>query len=337
MSESWAFAHPMVLWALTSLFGYAMLRSWQRRGERVPFAPLQYRRPRGAGHLVDRLLSLAQLPVELTLIAVVIVGLAGPHRTTDLELIENEGIDVVLVLDVSLSMLAEDFPPNRLDALRTIARDFIARSGSHRVGLIIFARDAYVQTPLTTDHPVLLGLLGGVTVDTLDQALSGGTAIGDALLVAGQHLEGNKVEGRDQAVILITDGESNMGSEPELGARFLRHLGARFYAIGVGGEEPIEVFVDGQRLGGDEPYLAYLDDTQLREIAEVTDGLYYRATDVGALEDIFGELSRLESAPLELRVVQVRDFYTRYLALSSLPLFLAYLWLGGVRLRRPFR
>lgn len=335
MTESWTFAHPDVLWALTSLFAYAMLRSWQRRGERVPYAPLQYRKP--AGSVGDRLLSFLQLPLELLLLAVVIVGLAGPHRTTDLELIEDEGIDVLLVLDVSLSMLAEDFAPNRLEALRLIARDFIARSGSHRVGLVIFARDAYVQTPLTTDHRVLLELLGGVTVDTLDQALSGGTAIGDALLVAAQHLERNRIAERDQAVVLITDGESNMGSEPELGARFLRHLGARLYAIGVGGEEPIEVFVDGERLGGDEPYLAFLDDTQLRAMTEAANGLFYRATDVGALEDIFGELSRLESAPLEVRLVQVRDFYTRYFALAALPLFFAHLWLGGVRLRRPLR
>ncbi len=335
MSQAWTFAHPSVLWALTSLFGYAMLRSWQRRADRTPYPPLQYRRPRAAG--LTRLLSLLELPLELLLLAVVIVGLAGPHRRTDLELIEDEGVDVVLVLDVSLSMLAADFPPNRLEALRTIARDFIARSGSHRVGLVIFARDAYVQTPLTTDHRVLLELLEGVTVDTLDQALSGGTAIGDALLVTAQHLESRKIEGRDRAVVLITDGESNMGSEPELGARFLRHMGARFYAIGIGGEEPIEVFVDGERLGGDSPYLAFLDDTQLEGLAAVAEGSYYRATDVGALEDIFGELSRLESAPLEVRVVEVRDFHTRYFALAALPLFLAQLWLGGVKLRRPLR
>lgn len=335
MTESWSFAQPAVLWALTSLFGYGMLRSWQRRGERVPYAPLQYRKPSRSAS--DRVLSFLQLPLELLLMALVIVGLAGPHRTTDLELIEDEGIDVVLVLDVSLSMLAEDFEPNRLEALREIARDFIARGGSHRVGVVIFAKDAFVQTPLTTDHRVLLELLGGVTVDTLDQALSGGTAIGDALLVAADHLERTRVEGRDQAVVLITDGESNMGSEPELGARFLRHLGARFYAIGIGGEEPIEVFVDGERLGGDDPYLAFLDDTELRETAEAAGGLFYRATDVGALEDIFSELSRLESAPLEVRLVQVRDFYTRYFALAALPLFFAHLWLGGVRLRRPIR
>ena len=244
---------------------------------------------------------------------------------------------MALVLDVSLSMLAEDFPPNRLEALRKITRDFISRSGSHRLALILFARDAYVQVPLTTDHRVLLELLGGVTVDAIDQALSGGTAIGDALLVAAQHLEAGRIEGRDQAVVLITDGESNLGSDPILGAKYVSHLDARLYAIGVGCEDPIEVFVDGERLGGDAPYLAYLDDTQLQEMADAVGGLYYRATDVGALEDIFGELSRLEGAPLEVRNVQVRKFFTRNFALASVPLFCLYLWLGGVKLRRPYR
>lgn len=333
MTESWEFARPEVLWALGSLVGYAVLRSWQQRGDFQDYAPLQYR----SGRDRDRWLGWMQLPIELVLVALVIVGLAGPHRTRDLELIEGEGIDVALVLDVSLSMLAEDFPPNRLEALRTIASDFISRSGSHRVAVIVFARDAFVQTPLTTDHRVLLELLSGVTVDAIDQALSGGTAIGDALLVAAGHLEANRIEGRDQAAILITDGESNLGSEPLLGARYLAHRNVRLYAIGVGGEEPVEVFVDGERLGGDDPYLAFLDDTQLRELSDAVAGRYYRATDVGALEDIFGELSRLEGAPLEVRTVGVRRYFTRYFALAALPLFGVYLWLGGVRLRRPYR
>jgi Ca-activated chloride channel family protein len=333
VTASWAFAHPQVLGAFGLLLGYAMLRSWQERRDVQAYAPLQYRRGRDRG----RWLGWLQLPLELALLSAVILGLAGPHQTRDLDLIEGEGIDVALVLDVSLSMLAEDFPPNRLEALREIAADFISRSGGHRVALILFAKDAYVQTPLTSDHRVLLELLSGVTVDAIDQALSGGTAIGDALLVAAQHLEANRLEGRDQSVILITDGESNLGSDPLLGARYLDHLDVRLYAIGVGGEEPIEVFVDGERLGGDTPYLAFLDDTQLREMTEAIAGRYYRAADVGTLEDIFGELSRLESAPLEVRRVGVRRFYTRYLALAAMPLFCVYLWLGGVRLRRPYR
>ena len=146
-----------------------------------------------------------------------------------------------------------------------------------------------------------------------------------------------KVEGRDQAVVLITDGESNLGADPELAARYLRQLDVRLYAIGVGGEEPVEVVFEGRRVGGDTPYLAYLDDTQLRAVAAAADGRFYRAADVGALEDVFAELSRLESAPLELRTVELRESRASYLALAALPLFAAVLVLGGVVARRPLR
>lgn len=331
MSELLPFSRPLVLLGLVLVPLFAVVRFKLLRRDAVPHAPLQYRPvPRSrAGRL--------RLPVEVLLLATLIVALAGPHRLTHLELIEEEGIDVMLVLDVSLSMLAEDFPPNRLDALGRIARDFVRRSGAHRVGVLIFAKDVYVQTPMTTDHPILLSLLDGVTVHTLDQVKSGGTAVGDALLVAAERLQSGRIEGRDQAVVLITDGESNLGFDPVLAARYLRESDVRLYAIGVGGEEPVEVYFEDKRVGGDDPYLAYLDDAELRAVAAAAGGRFYRATDVGALEDVFAELSRLESAPLEVRTVELRHFHTSYLALAALPLFAAVLALGGVVARRPLR
>ncbi len=333
MTESLALARPLALLGLALVALYGLWR-WRALGrDAVPYAPLQFRRPRTGRRRLGRLL----VPAEMALLAAVVVAIAGPYRETRLELFEDEGIDIVLALDVSLSMLATDFPPTRLDALRRIAGDFIARVGGDRVGLMIFARDAFVQTPLTTDRAVIEQLLAGVTVHTIDQDKSGGTAIGDALLAAAEFLDRGRVEGRDQALILITDGESNMGSEPALGARYLRHLGIDFAAIGIGGEEPVQVLVDGEPLGGDTPYLAYLDDAELRGIAELAGGSYYRATDVGALEAIFAELSRLERAPLEVRTVVSRRYYASLLAVPTLVLFVLHLVLAGHVLRRPLR
>jgi Ca-activated chloride channel family protein len=253
------------------------------------------------------------------------------------ELLEGEGVDVVLVLDVSLSMLAEDFPPNRLAALRTLARDFITRSGGNRVGIVAFARDAVVQSPLTRDHAVLLQLLDGATVYLLDPGLSGGTAVGDALLVAAERLRGSRLEGRDQAVVLITDGESNEGLDPVLAARYLAADGVRLYAIGVGGTEPVEVSFEGERVGSDDqPYLAALDDRQLRAVTEAAGGRFFRATDVDALEQIFAELSRLESAPLVARPLELRRSWVAAVALGVLSLFAAHLSLS-LAVRRPYR
>ncbi len=334
MSEALQFSRPLVLFALLLLPLYAGARIWLLRRDTVPHPPLQFSPPTPRGR---RFAGALRVAAELLLLAVAVTALAGPHRRQQLELMEDAGVDVMLVLDVSLSMLAEDFPPNRLEALRRIGRDFIARSGSNRLGIVVFAKDVFVQTPLTTDHAILSDLLADVTVHLLHQGKSGGTAVGDALLVAADRLAKARVEGRDQALVLITDGESNAGIEPELAARYAASLGLRLYAIGIGGDEPIEVFFEGERVGGDDPYLAYLDDRELQAVAAAAEGRYFRAADVGALEQVFAQLSRLESAPLEVRTVEIRRYWTRYLALAALPLFAGCLFLGGVVLRRPFR
>ena len=333
MIEGIQFARPWLLALLLLLPLYAWFRLRQRRRRTVRFPPLQYR----AGETGWRIWKQLAPQLELLVLALVLTGLAGPYEETRLELIEDEGVDVMLVLDVSLSMLAEDLEPNRLQALRSIAGDFVSRAGGNRIGIVIFAKDSYVQTPLTTDHRSLLALLEGVTVYTLDQNKSGGTSVGDALLVAVERLIRGRVEGRDQSLVLITDGESNTGIEPELAARYVREQGVRFYAIGVGGTEPVAVSFEGNPVGSEGDYLAVLDDTRLKRVTELAAGRYWRATDVGVLEEIFAELSRLESAPLELRTVATRHSLGHWPGLAALALFLLHLALGGVILRSPFR
>jgi len=337
MTELFAFSHPWALGLLALVPLWVVWRLVRRRRREVPFAPLQYAPPEVAARLESRWLAALVPALESLVLAAVIVGLAGPHRETRLELIEDEGVDVLLVVDVSLSMLAEDIAPNRLEALRRIARDFISRAGGNRVGIVVFAADAYVQTPLTTDHRSLLELLEDVTVYTLDQRLSGGTAIGDALLIAADRLTASRVEGRDQSLILITDGESNLGIDPELAARWVAREDIRLYAIGVGGTEPVRVTFEDRPVGGDSPYLAVLDDARLRAVTDAAGGRYWRATDGGALEEIFDELSRLESAPFERRTVVARDSYSPLLALAALLCFAGHLTLGGLVLRRPYK
>jgi Ca-activated chloride channel family protein len=335
--ESFHVARPELLWALpVILIVYAYLRGRATRRMNVPHAPLQFARSRPDKW--RRAARRAQMPIELALVATLIFALAGPHRFTELELTGDEGIDVMLVLDISLSMLAEDFPPTRLDALRSIASDFVSRGGPNRLGIIAFAADAFAQSPLTTNQAILKSLLDDVSVHALNQSLSGGTAIGTALLVAADVLERSKVEGRDQALILITDGESNRGADPILGARYVRELGVRTYIIGIGGTEPVQVFFQGEPVGtGDSPYLAVLDDAQLQAIAAEAGGVYVRASERDALEEIFGHLARLESAPLVARTVSIRRGVSAPLAVLALPLFAAYLGLSGIVLRRPYR
>ena len=329
------FVHPwmLILWALIPF--YVLWSRGRRRRESVAFPPLQYR-PSGA-KADGTLRSWWVSGLEIALLATWILAAARPFVESKLERIEDEGIDIVLVLDVSLSMLAEDFPPNRLAVLQKIARDFVDRSGGHRVGVVIFAGDTYVQSPLTHDRRALAGLLDSVSVHALNQSEGGGTAIGDALLLASQGLERLKVKGRDQAVVLITDGESNLGIDPMLAVRHLREQWVRLYAVGVGSERPQQVFFEGRRVGGDTPFLATLDDRALQAMAEVGRGRYFRAGDAGTLAEIFGELSRLESAPLTRRTLVRREESTAPMAALS------FLWLAAlclVELRfggRPWR
>lgn len=336
MSTPWGsldFLRPVFLAGLALLPLYLILR-WQLLNRaQTPYSPLQ---TRSVGRWAWA--PKAQLVLEGLLVVLLVIGLAGPRRLHELELFTDEGIDVVLVLDVSLSMLAEDFPPNRLGALREIARDFVHRSGNNRLGVLIFAGDTYVQTPLTQHRGTVLAMLEGVTVDTINTSKSHGTAIGDALLASTEALVDTRFEGRDQAVILITDGENNTGFDPIEAAAYARHHGVRTYIVGVGAEEPVEVFYQGRRVGSDDqPYIAALDDAKLQAIADAADGQYFRASDVGALERIFGQLARLETAPLESQTVEIIDSFGTHLARASLPLFVGLLVFGGFILRRPLR
>lgn len=326
-----AFESPAILWALGLLGPYAFWR-WRRlKDDVVDHPPLQY----SQGGRRAAASPLVFMALEVTLLALVLVGLAGPFRGAELELIEPEGIDVMLVLDVSASMLATDFEPNRLTVLRRLAADFVARAAGHRVGIVIFAGDAFVQCPLTTDRITLGALLDGVDVEAISQSKSGGTAVGDAMLLADHRLRQRRIEGRDQAIVLITDGDSNLGVDPVLAARRVRASEIRPYFIGVGGLEPVTVEFRGELIATDGvPYRTSLDDAKLQALAEASGGRYDRATDAGALQRIFEDLSRLESAPLERRRVQ------RRVSLVWVPSLLALVMLAGhvaAPIRRPWR
>ena len=327
------FEHPWVLAALLLVPVVGVMRRRRLERDRLSFPPLQYRPAQG--HKTAWVWTL--ILSEMVLLACLVVALGRPYSESRFERMDDEGIDIVLVLDVSLSMLAEDFPPNRLAALQDIAQDFLRRSGGHRVGIVIFAGDTYVQSPLTRDRVALASLLDSVSVYTLNQSKGGGTAIGDALLVATRSLEKQKIAGRDQAVVLITDGESNLGIDPMLAAGYARKNQVRLYAIGIGSETPQEVFFQGERVGGDTPFLAALDDERLLALTHEADGLYFRATDADALGQVFGELSRLESAPLNKRTIVRRGFAVHRWALAAFLAFALCCSVELLTLRRPWR
>lgn len=318
-----------------ALVPYTLLRLRGRRRAAVPYAPLE----RVGAPPWRRWLAGAGLAAEIGCLLVAIVAAAGPHRGDTLELVGEEGLDVALVLDISASMQADDFTPTRLAALKELATDFVRRSGGNRVAIYAFAAYPFVQSPLTTDRSALLDQIAALDYHSIDHGESGGTQTGDALLVAGDALLGARLPGRDQTLVLITDGESFGGVEPALAARWLREQAIHLEVVGIGGDEPVEVIVDG------EPYITSsgtvlrtgLDETSLIELADATGGRYQRARDQDVLAAIFAELGRRARTPLEVERVTIRNSLSPVLALAAALLFASWLGVEAGVLRRPIR
>jgi Ca-activated chloride channel family protein len=207
----------------------------------------------------------------------------------------TEGIDIAMVLDISGSMLAEDFRPNRLEASKTVIDEFVQNRSTDRIGLVIFSREAFTQCPLTIDYSVLRNLLKDIKSGMIED----GTAIGNAIANGVNRLKDS--EAKSKVIILLTDGINNAGEvNPISAAQIAKTFGIRMYTIGVGtrGEAPYPV---------QTPFgLKYqmvpveIDEAVLKEIASITDGRYYRATSNKALGQIYSEIDKLEKTRVEV-------------------------------------
>jgi len=335
MPEGLQFAHPAVLYGLLPLPLYAALRYWLTRRRAVAFAPLQLQRL----PVLKRLWPALAIGLELLLAAGAVVGLAGPQQVDHLVMVRQEGVDIALLLDISASMQAADFPPTRLEALKQLSAEFIKQGGTNRLAVYVFAKDVFTQTPLTTDHQILLPLIQGISLEMINHVVSGGTAIGDVLLVATEMLARNRIRRRDQVLILITDGESNAGVDPLLAARYVREEGLRLYLVGLGQENPVKVYIYGKPFINTEGehLTTKLDDRQLREIARVAGGKYFRADRVKVLAAILQDVGRLETGPIEVERRQLVYSWVPLAAMAALVAFLAWLVLAGFFLRSPLR
>jgi Ca-activated chloride channel family protein len=256
---------------------------------------------------------------------------AGPIvGGADLEY-EREGVAIVLALDVSSSMLAEDFAPdNRLEVAKRQATAFVRGRRSDRIGLVAFAGEALTQVPITTDYAIIEQAIGNLRIGTLED----GTAIGSGLLTAVNRLR--RAPDKSKVIVLLTDGENNKGLvDPRTAAETARAYGIRVYTIGVGteGEAPIPT---GRGLGGFryEILPVRIDEKLLTEIAEQSGARYFRATDAEALGRIFREVDRLERTPLAVRRRVQRDETTRPLLIAGLVLLLLELATSATIARR---
>jgi Ca-activated chloride channel homolog len=273
--------------------------------------------------------------LRLFVLALAIFALARPQAVERETKVRSRGMDLVVALDLSTSMLAEELPgagkrENRLTMAKAVLRDFIRGRSGDRIGLVAFAARPYPAAPLTLDHDWLQ-----TAIDRLETgAIEDGTALGDAIVQALNRLRGKPVKSR--AVILMTDGRSNAGTtSPGTASAAAKALGIRIHAIGIGSRGPAGIPV-ASPLGGTiyRRMDADLDETALREIAAVTGGSYFRADDRDVLSRVFREIDRLEKSPVEEKVFfSYRELYPSYL-LAALALLLAELALRQTWLRR---
>ncbi len=229
-------------------------------------------------------------------LALGIVALARPQVQNVIRTQTAEGIDIMLVLDTSSSMRAEDFQPNRFRAARDVAGTFVEGRVSDRVGLVIFAAEAYTQVPLTLDYGFLQRMLSRMRIGMVED----GTAVGTALATAVNRLK--DTEAKSKVVILLTDGRNNRGEvDPATAAEIASTMSVRVYAIGVGASGESSS-VDRRHLEERKPGEAGIDEQMLRTVAQTTGGRYFSASSKEALQRIYDEIDQMEATEIDERI-----------------------------------
>jgi Ca-activated chloride channel family protein len=290
------FEDPWWLAALASIpLGYALRLGLERRRA----AALRYPAVRTvveAGAGVSRWAHRIPGMLRALALAAFVVALARPQSGATTETLLTEGIDIVLAIDVSTSMLAEDLQPNRLEAAKAVAADFVRGRQSDRIALVAFAGEAFTQAPLTLDYGVITTLLAELEPGMITD----GTAVGMGLATALKRLQASEAESK--IVILVTDGQNNAGEiGPLTAAQMAGALGVRVYTIGAGSRGTARVPIDDPLRGRVYATVRVdLDEETLRQMAELTGGRYFRATDNESLAVIYEEIDRLERTTMEV-------------------------------------
>ena len=295
------FARP---WVLLFLLIIPLWPLWRRRQrQRLPAIPFSRAAALAAGPRTGRPVVRVAPWLRSAVVAALIIAIAQPRSGARAMNVDREGIDIVLVVDISSSMLSEDFQPqNRIEVAKDKVKRFVLGRKNDRVGLISFSGEALTQVPLTTDYPVVLAAIDNLQPGQLED----GTAIGTAIITAANRLR--NAPGRSRVMVLLTDGENNRGAtDPRTAAQAAAAFGIRIYAIGVGTEGMAPVPV-GRGLFGlrYENRPVRIDEALLTDIANSSGGRYFRARDAAALQSIYEQIDRLERSAVSSKA------YVRY-------------------------
>tara|TARA_R110002049_G_scaffold74710_1_gene192473 strand:+ start:2443 stop:3441 length:999 start_codon:yes stop_codon:yes gene_type:complete len=331
MFENISFANPQFFWLLL-LLPVAMLWYFFKRREQTASLKISSIKGFSKGSILPKLKP-ALFLMRLLALAAIIVALARP-QTEDIstKTKTTKGIDIVMAIDVSSSMLAKDLKPYRLAALKKVAADFINERPNDRIGLVAYAGESYTKTPITSDKSIVLRALEEITYGQLND----GTAIGMGLATAVNRLKESKA--LSKVIILLTDGVNNSGFiEPQTAADLAVEFGIKTYTIGLGTNgnamSPIAYNADGSfRYGMRE---VEIDESLLKSIAETTGGQYFRATDNKKLEAIYEEINKLEKTEVEeFKYYKYEEKFRPWVYLAGVLLLLE--WLARITIFRSF-
>ena len=303
------FEYPYMLWLLLVPALLLALYVYRELKERQPHMRVSTVAPwTSGGKSVLGIVRHLPEALRIAALCLLVVCIARPRSRSEMERVDSEGIDIVIAVDVSTSMLARDFKPDRLSAAKDISIEFIAQRPTDRMGIVVFAGESYTQCPLTTDRATLINLMKEVQTDLIED----GTAIGNGLATAVARMKDSDAKSR--VVILLTDGVNNRGEvDPAMAAEIAKTYGVRVYTIGIGrqGEAPYPV----QTPWGPDVQMmpVQIDEDLLKQIAAETGGRYFRADDNTKLAEIYSEIGKMEKTRTTVDSFPIyKDLFPRY-------------------------
>lgn len=316
---------------------FAVMWAWVRVRQRTP--SLQFSSVGLLKNMKSSIMShVSKFPPTLKSAALIlmIVALARPQSSDEKIKRNVEGIDIVISMDISDSMLIEDMQPeNRMEAAKSVAKEFIQKRVSDRIGLVLFSGEAFTKVPPTLDYKILLSALAEVGPE---RAVKMGTAIGVALANAVARLKDSTAKSR--VVILLTDGENNSGTiDPETALEIAKGYSIRVYTIGIGvdGTAQLPIYYEdafGNKRKRYQPMHSKVNDELLGQIAEQTGGKYYRATNTDALKNVFNDISKLERTKIDVnKFTKYQEHFQKYLRWAVI-LYLIAFFIGRILVRR---
>lgn len=318
MFLNFEYANPGYLYLLV-LVPLLVAWYWFKQGKSIPTLQVSgtevfEKTPRSIRHYLYHGMFL----FRIIAISLLILAFARPQTSLRRQNVSIEGIDIVLALDISGSMLAQDLKPDRLEAAKKVSKEFFKGRPNDRIGLVVFAGEAFTQCPLTTDHSIMEEMLD----DIKSGMIQDGTAIGDGLAIAINRLKESQAVSK--VIILLTDGQNNAGSiAPLSAAEIAKIYGIRIYTIGVGTEGfapyPVQTPFGIQY----QSMAVNIDEDLLKQVANMTDGKYFRATDNEKLKEIYQEIDRLEKSKID--VTEFRKKHEEFLSLAIFAFILLFL------------